>query len=75
MKGSRLRLDAAAKVIADEDNHSIFRVEAFDEKSSAAQETITQSYTAVVVTAKFKAAGEEEASQWVEQIQSAIDGK
>jgi len=75
MKGSRLRLDAEAKVTIDDDNKCVFRVEAKDEKSSVAQETITQSYTSVAVTAKFKVASEDEASQWAEQIQGAIDGK
>ena len=50
----------------------VFLVVARDEKSSVAQETITQSYTSVAVTAKFKASSEEEAAQFVEEVKKAI---
>ena len=33
----------------------------------------TQSYTSVAVTAKFKAASEEEARQWAEHVQKVIE--
>ena len=71
LKGSRLRLESGASVSAD---GAVLLVTACDEKSSVAQETITQSYTSVSVTAKFKAEGEAEAVVWAEQIQKAIDG-
>ena len=71
MKGSRLQLDARASVTVEGE---VFYVVAHDEKTSVAQETITQSYTSVAVTAKFKAASEEEAATWVAHIQAAING-
>ena len=58
----------------DEEEAAIFYVEAHDEKTSVAQETITQSYTSVAVTARFKAASPEEAQGWIEAVTSAIGG-
>jgi hypothetical protein len=43
-----------------------------DQKSSVAKETITQSYTSVSVTAKFKADSEGEAASWVQELQASI---
>ena len=74
MKGSRLHLDGRASARADEEDAAVFYVEAHDEKTSVAQETITQSYTSVAVTAKFKAESADDATAWLEQIRRAIDG-
>ena len=74
MKGSRLHLDGRASARADDEDSAVFYVEAHDEKTSVAQETITQSYTSVAVTAKFKAGSAEDAAAWMEYIQRAIDG-
>ena len=52
----------------------VLQVTAMDEKSSIAQETITQSYTSVPITAKFKADSEADAALWAEEVQKAIDG-
>jgi len=65
----RLQLDARASINVE---GCVFFVTAHDEKSSVAQETITQSYTSVAVTAKFKAASEEEAAQWAQHVEGAV---
>ena len=64
-----LRLEAGASVEVD---GPVFIVTAMDQKSSVAQETITQSYTSVSVTAKFKADSDDEAAKWAEEVQKAI---
>ena len=74
MKGSRLQLDGRASVQCDDTELDVFYVTAHDEKTSVAKETITQSYTSVAVTAKFKASSEDEASAWMQQVQAAIKG-
>jgi len=74
MKGSRLQLDERASARVDEEEACIFYVEAHDEKTSVAQETITQSYTSVAITARFKAASPEQAQEWIEAVKSAISG-
>ena len=75
MKGSRLQLDARASVRADEeddDTGCIFFVEAHDEKTSVAQETITQSYTSVALAVRFKASSPEEAQKWIEGVKGVL---
>jgi hypothetical protein len=72
LKGSRLLLDERASVTTEGPK---FIVRARDEKTSVAQETITQSYTSVEISIPFKAATDEEAAQWAAAVQQAISGQ